>query len=132
MLHPDTKILMESGELKRIDDINIGDSILSPIGPTEVLNKIEYTLIPVCKVLITGFDSIICSPTETFFMTLDTVGYNYIVPKKENYVVYYKNDLMELILIDQVHELGIIDRLVKIKVNETFNLLVDGHIIIKA
>lgn len=67
MLHPSTTILLASGELITVNEINVGDSILTSIGPTQILNKKEYNNIPLCKVMITGLDSVYCSPTNTFF-----------------------------------------------------------------
>lgn len=132
MLHPSTTVLLASGELITVNDINIGDVIQTSIGPTVILDKKEYSNISLCKVMITGLDSIYCSPTNTFFMTKEENGYNFKNPEDGNYIVYFKNDIMELVLIDKVHILANTDRLISLKIAYTYNLLVGGHIITKA
>ena len=132
MLHPSTLILLESGELITVNDINIGDVIQTSIGPTTIISKKEYSEVPLCKVMITGLDSIYCSPSDTFFMTKEENGYNFKNPESGNYIVYFKNDIMELVLIDKVHVLANTDILISLKTTYTYNLLVGGHIITKA
>lgn len=132
MLHPSTIILKSNGDLITVNDINIGDEIRTSIGNTIILGKKEYTNLPLCKVIITGLDSIYCSPTNTFFLTKEENGYNFKNPKREQYIVYFKNDIMELVYIDQVHILANTEKLISLKTSYNYNLLVGGHIITKA